>query len=37
MFIFVDYKINLIDDSKFIKIVGIDIDDIVVVGLVYQF
>ena len=34
---FVDYKINLIDDSKFTKTAGIDTDDIVAVGLVYQF
>ncbi|GHL78727.1 hypothetical protein ECZU36_00110 [Escherichia coli] len=33
---FVD-KINLIDDSKFTKTAGIDTDDIVAVGLVYQF
>ena len=29
---FVDYKINLIDDSKFNKTAGIDTDDIVAVG-----
>ncbi|WP_252357718.1 porin, partial [Escherichia coli] len=34
---FVDYKINLIDDSKFTKTAGIDTDDIAAVGLVYQF
>ncbi|HGF5849163.1 TPA: porin, partial [Escherichia coli] len=32
-----DYKINLIDDSKFTKTTGIDTDDIAAVGLVYQF
>ncbi len=33
----VDYKINLIDDSKFTDAAGISTDDIVAVGIVYQF
>ena len=34
---FVDYKINLIDKSDFTKASGVATDDIVAVGLVYQF
>ncbi|HCC0172469.1 TPA: porin OmpC [Cronobacter sakazakii] len=34
---FVDYKINLLDDNKFTRQAGIDTDDVVAVGLVYQF
>ncbi|WP_045047348.1 porin OmpC [Rouxiella chamberiensis] len=34
---FVDYKINLMDDSDFTRAAGISTDDIVALGLVYQF
>ncbi|WP_321573309.1 porin OmpC [Obesumbacterium proteus] len=34
---YVDYKINLLDDNDFTKANGIGTDDIVAVGLVYQF
>ncbi|MGC6387570.1 porin OmpC [Ewingella sp. S1.OA.A_B6] len=34
---YVDYKINLLDDNDFTKANGIATDDIVAVGLVYQF
>ena len=34
---FVDYKINLIDKSDFTKASGVATDDIVAVGMVYQF
>ncbi|EKK4081606.1 porin OmpC [Cronobacter dublinensis] len=34
---FVDYKINLLDDNEFTRAAGIGTDDIVAVGLVYQF
>lgn len=34
---FVDYKINLMDDSQFTRAAGISTDDIVALGLVYQF
>lgn len=34
---YVDYKINLLDDNDFTKATGIATDDIVGVGLVYQF
>ncbi|ELY4482594.1 porin OmpC [Cronobacter turicensis] len=34
---FVDYKINLLDDNKFTRQAGIGTDDVVAVGLVYQF
>lgn len=34
---YVDYKINLLDDNDFTKANGIATDDIVGVGLVYQF
>jgi len=34
---YVDYKINLLDDNEFTKANGIATDDIVAVGLVYQF
>ncbi len=34
---YVDYKINLLDDNAFTKAAGIATDDIVAVGLVYQF
>ncbi|ELI8305922.1 porin, partial [Yersinia enterocolitica] len=34
---YVDYKINLLDENEFTKNAGINTDDIVAVGLVYQF
>lgn len=34
---YVDYKINLLDDNDFTKANGISTDDIVALGLVYQF
>lgn len=34
---FVDYKINLIDKSRFTRAAGISTDNIVAVGVVYQF
>jgi outer membrane pore protein C len=34
---YVDYKINLLDDSKFTTGAGINTDDVVATGLVYQF
>ncbi|QMI05186.1 porin OmpC [Citrobacter sp. RHB25-C09] len=34
---YVDYKINLIDDSNFTNAAGVGTDDIVAVGLTYQF
>ncbi|MTH46025.1 porin OmpC [Intestinirhabdus alba] len=34
---YVDYKINLVDDSDFTKAAGISTDNIVAVGLTYQF
>ncbi|BEH72929.1 outer membrane pore protein [Edwardsiella tarda] len=34
---YVDYKINLLDDNKFTKDVGISTDNIVGVGMIYQF
>ena len=34
---YVDYKINLLDDNNFTKQAGIGTDDIVALGLVYQF
>ncbi|MNB89320.1 Outer membrane protein C precursor [compost metagenome] len=34
---YVDYKINLLDDSNFTRQAGISTDDIVALGLVYQF
>ncbi|WP_368541800.1 porin OmpC [Enterobacter soli] len=34
---YVDYKINLLDDNDFTKKAGIGTDDIVALGLVYQF
>lgn len=34
---YVDYKINLLDDNEFTKATGTATDDIVGVGLVYQF
>ncbi len=34
---YVDYKINLLDDNAFTKATGTATDDIVAVGLVYQF
>ncbi|WP_186373884.1 porin, partial [Yersinia rohdei] len=34
---YVDYKINLLDENNFTKNAGINTDDIVAVGLVYQF
>jgi outer membrane pore protein C len=34
---YVDYKINLLDENDFTKASGINTDDVVAVGLVYQF
>jgi len=34
---YVDYKINLLDDNKFTKAAGVTTDNIVAVGLTYQF
>ncbi|MFA9595090.1 porin OmpC [Citrobacter telavivensis] len=34
---YVDYKINLLDDNSFTRDAGISTDDIVALGLVYQF
>ncbi|ATM78582.1 porin OmpC [Serratia fonticola] len=34
---YVDYKINLLDENDFTKSAGINTDDVVAVGLVYQF
>ncbi|WP_313277633.1 porin, partial [Kosakonia cowanii] len=34
---YVDYKINLLDDNTFTRAAGIATDDIVGLGLVYQF
>ena len=34
---YVDYKINLLDKNDFTKALGVSTDDIVAVGLVYQF
>ena len=34
---YVDYKINLLDDNAFTQAAGIATDDIVALGLVYQF
>ena len=34
---YVDYKINLLDDNNFTRAAGINTDDIVALGLVYQF
>lgn len=34
---YVDYKINLLDDNNFTRDAGVNTDDIVGVGLVYQF
>ena len=34
---FVDYKINLLDKNDFTKALGVSTDNIVAVGLVYQF
>ncbi|WP_431221632.1 porin OmpC [Serratia sp. L9] len=34
---YVDYKINLLDENNFTKFAGINTDDVVAVGLVYQF
>ncbi|HBI11760.1 MULTISPECIES: porin OmpC [Franconibacter] len=34
---YVDYKINLVDDNDFTRATGIGTDDIVALGLVYQF
>lgn len=33
----VDYKINMLDENTFTKSAGILTDDVVAVGLVYQF
>ncbi|ORM71777.1 porin OmpC [Pantoea rwandensis] len=37
MYAYVDYKINLIDSSEFTESAGISTDDIVALGIVYQF
>ena len=34
---YVDYKINLLDDNNFTRDAGISTDDVVALGLVYQF
>ncbi|WP_370657884.1 porin OmpC [Edwardsiella tarda] len=34
---YVDYKINLLDDNEFTKATGINTDNVVGVGLIYQF
>ena len=34
---FVDYKINLIDENDFTRQAGINTDDVAAVGVVYQF
>jgi len=34
---YVDYQINLLDDNTFTKAAGINTDDVVALGLVYQF
>ncbi|UGS39727.1 porin OmpC [Pseudocitrobacter corydidari] len=34
---YVDYKINLLDDNTFTRAAGISTDDVVALGLVYQF
>ncbi|AWF34679.1 gram-negative porin family protein [Klebsiella oxytoca] len=34
---YVDYKINLLDENNFTRAAGISTDDIVALGLVYQF
>ncbi|MGF7449172.1 porin, partial [Klebsiella michiganensis] len=34
---YVDYKINLLDDNSFTRNAGVSTDDIVALGLVYQF
>ena len=34
---YVDYKINLVDENEFTRQAGIGTDDIVALGLVYQF
>ncbi|MBD3071042.1 porin, partial [Escherichia coli] len=34
---FVDYKINLLDKNDFTKTLGVSADDIVAVGMTYQF
>ncbi|WP_187644230.1 porin, partial [Escherichia coli] len=34
---FVDYKINLLDKNNFTDVLGINTDDIIATGLVYQF
>ncbi|WP_165459940.1 porin OmpC [Atlantibacter sp.] len=34
---YVDYKINLLDDNNFTRAAGVSTDDIVALGLVYQF
>ncbi len=34
---YVDYKINLLDDNDFTRRAGISTDDVVALGLVYQF
>jgi len=37
MLTYVDYKINLMDDTRLTRDAGIATDNIVAVGLVYQF
>ncbi|MDT1908591.1 porin, partial [Acinetobacter baumannii] len=34
---YVDYKINLLDENDFTRRAGISTDDVVALGLVYQF
>ncbi|MED9124527.1 porin OmpC [Escherichia marmotae] len=35
--VFVDYKVNLLDDNSFTRAAGINTDDVTAVGVVYQF
>jgi len=35
--VFVDYKINLIDENEFTRQAGINTDDVTAIGIVYQF
>lgn len=35
--VFVDYKVNLIDENSFTRAAGINTDDVTAVGVVYQF
>jgi len=37
LYSYVDYQINLMDSNDFTEAAGINTDDVVAVGLVYQF